>query len=470
MRFVSITGGGGAVDFETAVLRGFADDGGLFAPVDVPRVGPEKLEEWADLSYVDLAFEILSLFIDRSIIPGDELRSLIDKSFVAFEHPGVIPVKPLDKGRGLYVMELFHGPTLSFKDVAMGFLINTMDFFLKRRGKRISLLFATTGDTGPAAASAVAGKETMECWALYPEGMTTGEQERQMSTLEAPNVHAVRVTDCPDGVDDLDLTISRLFADERFKEEVKLSSVNSINWCRVMVQTVHYFYGYFRVVGEVGGKVAFSTPSGAFGNLFGGCLARAMGLPVEMFICANNKNATLHEVFTNGVFSREDLRQSLSSAMDIVAPYNFWRFLYFASGRDSGKIRQWMSDFQKKGRARLDAHTFEEIRRGFTSASISDEQTLAMMAKVFREQNGYLLDPHAAVAAAAAEEASRSLGEETSVVCLATAHPAKFPDVVRAALSLDGDFPDAAVHPSIEASKDLMEHVRLCKLGKLDGA
>ncbi len=397
------------------------------------------------------------------------MHELIDAGFRAFEHPAVVPVTPLDEGRGLYVMELFHGPTLSFKDIAMGFLINTLDFFLKRKGERLSLLVATTGDTGPAAMRASAGKETIECWALYPDGLISEEQERQMTTLDAPNIHAVRVRGCPDGSDDLDATVAGLFADSRFKEDVNLSSVNSINWCRVMMQTVHYFYGYFRTVGDGGGKAAFSVPSGAFGNLFGGCLARTMGLPVETFVCANNKNDALHRAFTSGIFSREDLKQSLSSAMDIAAPYNFWRFLYFATGGDGDKIRQWMSRFNEQGRVRLDARTLEEIRRGFTSATISDGQTLDTMRNAYQGQAGYLFDPHGAVAAAAAEELSNTFANDAKVICLATAHPAKFPDVVRAALGPDEVLPDGAIHPSIEAAKDLPSHEMSCDLAHLDG-
>ncbi len=466
-QFISTRGGVAPVDFEAAVLQGFAADGGLFVPETIPQISEEQLQKWSRLSFVDLAFELVSLFIERTIISADELRGLLRGSFNRFEHPDVTPVVGLETRPKTYILELFHGPTLSFKDVAMGFLVNTVDFFLKRKKDWASLLVATTGDTGPAAAYASAGKKSIECWVLYPNGMISEEQARQMTTLEAPNVHAVGVNGCPDGGDDLDLVLAKMFADDNLRRQLKLSSVNSINWCRVMVQAVHYFYSYFRVVDRVGEKIVFSVPSGAFGNLFGGYLARTMGLPVKAYICANNQNATLHKALSTGRFTREDLIPTVSSAIDIVVPYNFWRYLYFASGRDHGKIRQWMDDFQKRGSVQLDSLTADAIRDGYISASITDEQTLSTMAEVYQSRDGYLLDPHAAVAVAAADKHSNTLAPDTKIVCLATAHSAKFPDVVRKALSVEGELPEQAMHKSIERAKELCQHVRLCDCSQL---
>jgi threonine synthase len=261
-----------------------------------------------------------------------------------------------------------------------------------------------------------------------------------------------------------------MFANDDLKRQLKLSSVNSINWCRVMFQAVHYFYGYFRVVNQVGEKIIFSVPSGAFGNLFGGYLARTMGLPAEAYICANNQNATLHRAFSTGRLTKQDLKPTVSSAIDILVPYNFWRYLYFACGQNHGKIRQWMEEFQNRGSVQLDSQTAHEIQQGFISASITDEQTLATIADLYRSRDGYLLDPHAAVAVAAADTLSHTFAPTTKIVCLATAHPAKFSDVIRKALAVDGKLPDQAVHKSIEAAKDLCQHVRLCDCAKLTSA
>ena len=258
--FVSTTGGGEAVDFESAILNGFASDGGLYVPQALPEISNDELQAWSTLSYVELAFEILSLFIHRSIMSETELKRLLHDAYEPFEPEDVIPLHKLRSRKDTYVLELFHGPTLSFKDVGQSFLINLVDFFLARRHERISIIVATTGDTGPAAAYYAAGKPTMDIWVLYPEGLITEEQERQMTTLSASNIHPVSVSNCIDGGDDLDVTIASLFANTEFKNKLKLSSVNSINWGRVMMQVVHYFYAYFRVVDKVGEFINMSVP------------------------------------------------------------------------------------------------------------------------------------------------------------------------------------------------------------------
>jgi len=470
LNYVSTKGGTSPVDFETAVLKGFADDGGMFVPNEIPRVSPDLLQKWSTLSFNDLAFEILSLYIDRSIIPETDLRELIIKSTQTFNHPDIIPVLSLGKDSNQFIMELFHGPTLSFKDVAMGFLINTMDYFLDRKGEKVSLLIATTGDTGPAAAYASCGKKTIDCWTLYPRGFISEEQERQMTTLGAPNVHAVSVENCPDGGDDLDLVIAELFEDKELVKKLRLSSVNSINWCRVMFQSVHYFYAYFKMADKIGEKIVVSVPTGAFGNLFAGYLAREMGLPVGAFICANNRNATVHRLLETNIFSRQGLKQTPSNAIDIALPYNYWRFLYFICGQDGTTVKNWMKEYQEQGQVLFDESTMEKIKQGFLSAAISDDETLSTISETFEKFDGYLLDPHGAVAVAAANQLIPDLPPGTKVVSLLTAHPAKFPDITRLALKLDGDLPPTGVHESIEGVKDYFQQVRLCDCSKLKAA
>jgi len=458
--YLSTRGGIAPVDFETAVLQGFAADGGLFVPARIPQLSTTTLKQWSTLGYVDLAFEILSLFIDRSVITADQLSELLHSSFSAFTHSQIVPVLQPAPGDNLFVMELFHGPTLSFKDVAMGFLINTLDLFLKRRGEQATLLVATTGDTGPAAAHAAAGKQSLNCWVLFPNGLISEEQQRQMTTLEASNVHAVGVDNCRDGSDDLDLVVANLFTDENFKRRVNLSSVNSINWGRVLMQAVHYFYAYFQVADGVGDKIAFSVPTGAFGNLFGGYLSRTMGLPVQTFVIANNPNAAIHRTLTQGAFTKQALKQTASSAIDIVVPYNFWRYLYFVAGQDHGRLCQWMELFSQEGSVRFDSATLDALRQGVMTAMVNDSQTLDTIANVYH-QHGYLLDPHGAVAVAGAKQVMPNLSSETKVVCLVTAHPAKFPDVVRKALDTDDALPDAAAHSSIRQATRRLQHVRI---------
>jgi threonine synthase len=469
-RFVSTRGGIAPVSFEEAVLQGFAADGGLFVPESIPKVTARQLESWSGLSFQDLAYELLSLYIDRSIVPAADLMKLIDDSFGLFEHPEVVNVTPYGSDGRTCIMELFHGPTLSFKDVAMGFLVNVMDYFLQRRGDHLNIVLATTGDTGPAAAWACAGKQSIDCWPLYPRGMISEQQERQMTTLKASNVHPVGVENCPDGGDDLDLVVARLFADESLQQRLHLSSVNSINWCRVMVQAVHYFYGYYRVVEQPGDRIAFSVPSGAFGNLFGGYLARSMGLPVEMFICANNENQALHTAFSQGVFAKKDLIRTLSSAIDIVVPYNFWRFLYFSTGSDSKKLKSMMDEFSARGFVTLDPQTGACIQDGFRSVSISDEETADTINTTFAQHNGYLLDPHSAVAVAASYQFKHTLPADCKIVCLATAHPAKFPEIIRKVLGTGDQLPDRGKHQSLEAAGRKCQQLRICSLESLQSA
>ncbi len=456
LKYVSTKGGIEPVGYDEAVLQGFAEDGGLFVPESIPQISEDQLLGWSTLSYTDLAFEMLSLFIDRETIPAADLKRLITASFASFQHPELLPLIPHGKDPHVYIMELFHGPTLSFKDIAMGFLIRTMDYFLQKKGQHLNLVLATTGDTGPAAAHAAAGRKTIDCWPLYPVGMISDEQERQMTTLTSENIHPVAVEDCPDGGDDLDLVVAGLFASNEQRKHLQLSSVNSINWCRVMVQAVHYAYGYFRACKRVGEPVIFSVPSGAFGNLCAGYLARQMGIPISTFICANNQNQTLHTVFSTGTFKKQDLIQTVSSAIDIVVPYNFWRFLYFNTRCDSETISTLMKSFQEEGEVDLNAETHKAICQGFESIAVSDELTLRTIKDCFENQQ-YLLDPHGAVAVAAARVLQPKLDKKIPVVSLATAHPAKFPEITRLALQCGETLPDQSIHATLEAAKSLPE-------------
>ena len=450
LKYVSNKGGGEAVDIETAILNGYAPDGGLYVPEDLPQISAEQLNQWKQLSYQSLAFEILSLFIDRSIVPAADLKAIIETAYGTFEKEEVIPIPKLKSQKNTYIMELFYGSTLSFKDIGMSFLVNLINFFLQRKGEQLSVIVATTGDTGPAAASYVAGKPTLDAWVLYPKGMITEEQERQMTTLSDSNVHPVGVFNCPDGGDDLDLVIANLFANQAFKEKVKLSSVNSLNWGRIMIQTVHFFYGYLQVADTVGEAVTMSIPSGGFGNLCGGGLARKMGLPIKQFIIANNKNECLNRIFRDGVFSKQAIHETISSAIDILIPINFWRYLYFCVDKDSQKIKAWSDEFDKTGIVHFDKTSFDAYRKGFSSISVTDEKTIETIKEVF-ETEGYLLDPHSAVSLAAANLLRDQIGDH-KIVCLATAHPSKFSDVIRQSLDVE-TLPKAATHPSIETAK-----------------
>jgi len=464
-RYLSTRGRSKPVGFDQAVLKGFADDGGLFIPERIPSIPAAQLEQWKSFSYVELAAKILPYFIDPVIVPKRDLEMLLENSFDPFEAKDPPLVSPTsDQNR--WVMELFHGPTLSFKDVAMGFLVNLMDFFLDRSDRRISLILATTGDTGPAAAYASAGRNRISCWPLYPASMISTEQEVQMTSIGAANISPVAVSGCQNGGDDLDVVVARLFANQQLRRRLRLSSVNSINIGRVLMQTVHYVYGYLRVTERIGEKVVFSVPSGAFGNLCAGEFARAMGLPIS-FICATNKNRTLHRIFSEGLFEKSELQTSCSSAIDIVIPYNFWRLFYLRNGGNAEAVSAAMREFEERGTVSFPADLQARISEGFISTSVSDEETLDMIATLY-DNHHYLVDPHGGVALAGVAKCRHHYNDATRFISLATAHPAKFPEVVRAALDLTQQLPTAALHDALEQAKLAPGSKLTCPLAELE--
>jgi threonine synthase len=438
-----------AVDFETAVLQGLAPDGGLYVPTELPQITHQQLENWQELSYPELAHEILSLFIDEATVPAEDLKALISTSFSTFSHSEVIPHHQFTNN--CYIQELFHGPTLSFKDIAMGFVINLFDYFLRRRGERRTLMVATSGDTGPAAAHASIGRSSLSTWLFFPTGLITTEQERQMTTIMAPNVHSVTIDNCRNGSDDLDVLIAHCFADDAFREEMQLSSVNSINWARVMTQTVHYFYGYLRHAKEVGDLVNFSVPCGAFGNMCAGSLARRMGLPMGEMIVATNTNLVLSQALETGVFAKIDIKNTLASAIDISIPMNLWRHLYFSLGGNTDRIREAWGIYEREGEIRFSPVEHAAFSAGFRTHTVSDGMILATTRNLWQQEH-YLLDPHGAVAVAAAQHYRSQISGP--IVCLATAHPAKFPETIRLAI---GELPEQGSHDSLEAAQSAGE-------------
>jgi len=464
IQYVSTKGGVPPTPFDRAILEGFAADQGLFVPQTLPRLSEQELMRLKSLSFPELAGEILSLFIDPEMIPRADLDQLVSSSLSGFSAAEILPLHPLKKTPDTWIMELFHGPTLSFKDLSMGFLIRVMDYLLKKENRHLNLLLATTGDTGPAAAHAVAESEAIDCWPLYPAGGISLEQEGQMTGLQADNVHPVRVTGCPDGVNDLDLVLGEIFGDAALKEKLQLSSVNSINWCRVMFQAIHYFYGYFRVCDNFEETVVFSVPCGAFGNMFGGSLARMMGLPISGFVCSVNCNHVLETVFSAGLLKQEKLCQTVSPAIDIIVPYNFWRYLYYLSGQNSGRICTWMERFETTGELQLPPDILEKMSQYHTAISVSDETTLATIQRIF-ETEGYLLDPHGAVALAGAESCASIFGQSVKTICLATAHPAKFPNVI--AQAVGSPLPQQAFHPSLQMLSIRPPEAKSCPLPEL---
>lgn len=426
----STRGGQSGLSFDEAVLQGLASDKGLLVPDQLPRLPPGAPEIWRGLSFEELAYEVMSLYIPEDSVPAESLKDIIKRSYSTFRDTDVTPVHSLVDN--LHVMELFHGPTFAFKDVALQFLGNLFEHLLQKRpGSSITVVGATSGDTGSSAIHGLRGKAGVECFILYPEGRTSRTQELQMITVTDDNIHnlAVRGT-----FDDCQAIVKACFNDKEFRNAYNLAAVNSINWARILAQMVYYVYAYLKVVPatEAGTKVSFSVPTGNFGDILAGYYAKRMGLPVDRLLVATNSNDILHRFFESGDYSADGggVRQTLSPSMDIQVSSNFERFLYHESGDDAATIAKMMSTLESGKPLPVSQELLDASRVQMDSARVPDDEVLATIADVNKRANGYTLDPHSAIGVAAAMRAASA----SPMVCLACAHWAKFPDAVRTAI------------------------------------
>lgn len=418
MRYISTRGQTDKVSFKDAVMMGLAEDGGLLLPENVPSV-KDRLDQLSTLSYKDLAYEIISLFTDD--ISEKDLKTLIEKSYASFETEEVAPV--VKKG-GVYIQELFHGPTFAFKDVALQLLGNLFEYILKERNDRLNIIGATSGDTGSAAIYGVRGKQNINIFILHPQGRVSPVQEMQMTSVTAANVHNLAIKGT---FDDAQNIVKAAFGDIDFKKKYKLGAVNSINWARVLAQIVYYFYGYFQAQKQGAGKVRFVVPTGNFGNIFAGYFAKQMGLPLDRIVLATNENNILSRFIADGDYSTKEVVQTYSPSMDIQIASNFERYLYYLYGMDSAVLRDKMNELKQTGRIAFSEAQMAKVRGEFATFSTSNELTESTIAGFYGE-TGYVLDPHTACGVAAALEMA-----DADYVCLSTAHPAKFPEVVEKA-------------------------------------
>ena len=434
MRYISTRGGGEPLKFKDTILTGLARDGGLFLPESIPDVGG-RLGAWSRLAYGDLAFEIIRLFADD--IPEDALRAIVAKSYSAFRHPEVAPVVAVGP---VHVLELFHGPTLAFKDVALQFLGNLFEYVLAETGGEMNIVAATSGDTGSAAIYGVRGRDRIRIFVMHPHGRVSPVQERQMTSVLDANVRNLAV----DGTfDDCQNIVKALFGDLAFRDACKLGAVNSINWARVLAQIVYYFYAAFRAQASTGAKqVRFAVPTGNFGDIFAGYVACRMGLPVDKLVLATNENDILTRYFNTGVYSLGDVAPTLSPSMDIQVASNFERYLYYLAGESAATLKSWMAQFKAVGSLTTlgAAHGCIVAGRGDT------EMTLGAIREYWTRYR-YLLDPHTAVGVSVA---SRFLDPAVPMICLATAHPAKFGEAILRATGQD-----LAHHPILDALSGL---------------
>ena len=429
MKYISTRGGIAPISFKQAVMMGLAVDGGLLLPRTMPAVDAATVASWQRLSYPDLAHAVLSLFIDD--IPGPDLRELIDRSYAAFSHAEVTPL--VRKG-GVHILELFHGPTLAFKDVALQFLGNVFAYLLKESGEKMNILGATSGDTGSAAIYGVRGKEGINIFILHPYKRVSAVQELQMTTVIDANVFnlAIRGT-----FDDGQAIVKALFNDIPFKQQYHLGAINSINWARIVAQVVYYVFAALQLTRQ-GGMVDFSVPTGNFGDIFAGFVARKL-LPgrIRHLVLATNENDLLTRFVAKGEYSLGKVVQTYSPSMDIQVASNFERYLYFLYGEDAVRTKEAMQNFAQTGRLLFAEAEKKEIRETFKATSVSQQQTLATIRDFYRE-NGYVLDPHTAVGVRAGLD---HLDREVPMICLATAHPAKFGNAVQEAIGIPPEMP-----------------------------
>ena len=436
MQFISTRGNDGPVSFETALLNGLARDGGLYLPVNWPRFSVDEIRDMQDMSYADLAGLIMSRFTDGDIDQA-EMTELARQTYAGFTHRDVAPLKPV--ADNIHVLELFYGPTIAFKDYAMQFLSRAFDRALTRQNRTAVILGATSGDTGSAALEAFKGRKSVDVFILFPDGRVSAVQQKQMTSVSADGAHAVAVTGDFDDCQDM---VKACFNDTAFRDEMNLSAVNSINWARLMPQIVYYFSSAVKL-GAPDRPVAFCVPTGNFGNVFAGWVAAQMGLPVERFIVASNRNDILTRFFATGTMERRSVDPSLSPSMDIQVSSNFERLLFELLDRDGPAVADIMQQFAQTGSFAVAESVLQNALSVFSGFCLDDEGTRAEI-KTTYDQTGMIIDPHSAVGLAGARNARLSglVGPDTQIISLACAHPAKFPEAVQSACGVHPALPD----------------------------
>ena len=423
MQYLSTRGGVPPQSFTQAVMMGLAEDGGLLLPRTIPRIGSDTLTSWQDLSYQDLTFEIMSRFIDD--IPASSLKDIINRSYATFSSE---EVTPLIHHGDFHILELFHGPTLAFKDIALQFLGNLFEYLLKKNDSRLNILGATSGDTGSAAIYGVRGKERINIFILHPHQRISEVQEKQMTTVTDKNIFNIALRG---SFDDCQAIVKTLFGDIEFKNKYSLGAINSINWARILAQVVYFVYSCLHVIKhEKDSSLDFSIPTGNFGDIFAGYIAKKM-LPagtIRRLNLATNSNDILTRFVNSGDYSLSEVKMTSSPSMDIQAASNFERYLYYLLDKDSTRTAELMEEFAKNGALDLSDY-LEQIRRDFAAVSVPEGEVLETISD-FYKNHGYILDPHTAVGVNAAEKNKTA---SVPMVCLATAHPAKFSEVVNEA-------------------------------------
>ncbi len=425
MKYISTRGNAPELAFDDVLLTGLAADGGLYVPKEVPQFSLAELESWRDLSYTELAHKVIYPFVE-GCVDAEALQGMIDDVYGAFGHKAVAPLQQLDHNE--YVLELFHGPTLAFKDFALQLLGRLLDYVLERRHEKVVIMGATSGDTGSAAIEGTKACRNVDIFILHPYGKVSDVQRRQMTTVSGDNIHNIAIEGNFDQAQDM---VKASFGDQSFlRGERKLVAVNSINWARIMSQIVYYFYSALNLGGPLR-PMAYSVPTGNFGDIFAGYMARKMGLPIEQLIIATNENDVLHRLMSQNLYEVHPLKHTITPSMDIAVSSNFERLLFDLYDRDGAALADLMGRMNAKTDVvSLDEDKLAKARELFDSMAVNQDETVAVMQQVFAE-TGYLLDPHTAIGVKAARECRRNT--RIPMITLGTAHPVKFEDAVKRA-------------------------------------
>jgi threonine synthase len=429
MEYISTRNSKKIFSFKDVFLNGLAPDGGLFVPKDIPIYTSVELQKLKKLSYNELAIEIISKFCKEEF-DDLEIKEIVNNSYKNFRVKNTVEIKKIE---GISLLELFHGPTLAFKDIAMQIIGNMYEKILKKNNLKINVVVATSGDTGAAAINAIKDRNSMKIFVLHPENKISEVQRKFMTTVNSKNVFNIAVDS---NFDECQRLIKLMFADKDFSNSINMSGVNSINWVRIAVQIIYYFFAYFRIAGKEE-KVNFSVPTGNFGNVYAGYVAKKMGLPINKLIIATNSNDILKRVVTTGVYKPTKVEHTVSPSMDIQVASNFERLVFDLCDRDSLKITRLMNDLEKYGEFKLSKNYLEKIKENFISESLSENETKSEISKIYKKEK-ILLDPHTAVATGIISK----LSIEGNVIALATAHPAKFPDMVVKETNIKPELPD----------------------------
>ena len=436
MNYISTRNNSKKVSFEHVFLKGLSEDGGLYIPEKLKKFDHKELENLSNLSYKNLAFNIIKLFTGN-FISEIELKNLIDKSYENFRDRNVVKINKINKN---YLLELYHGPTLAFKDIAMQLIGNFYEYYLQRNNKKINIIVATSGDTGAAAINAIRGKKNINIFVLHPNNKISSVQRKLMTTIEDNNVFNLAING---NFDDCQNLVKTMFSDTNFANTINMSGVNSINWARIVAQTVYYFYSYFQIGKQ---HISFSVPTGNFGDVYAGYIAKQMGLPVSKFIVATNQNDILHRAISNGDYKSNKVKETISPSMDIQVASNFERLLYDLYDKNSENVINIMKSI-KDNSFKIEQDKLKDLRNDFDSESLNETEVINTIKKFYEEYN-IVIDPHTAIGVGAVEKLNLS-----DVVILSTAHPCKFPVAIEKAISKTEKLPESLNYVNYKEEK-----------------